>query len=233
MSSSTTDLVPPSSGHAPHPPVGANGVAAPALTTTTAVRAWSGAPRGVDAERRSDATLMEQARAGDADAFAVVYGRHASAAYSLARRMMQAPGAAQDVVQESFLALWRSDSYCADKGSLRSFVLGIVRNRAIDELRKQRRRSTQERSDEVAVLGLSASDRTDVEVEQRDAQRLLRAALASLPDAQHQALELAFFEGLTYAEIARRLNAPIGTIKGRIRLGLQKLRKEIDVASYR
>jgi RNA polymerase sigma-70 factor (ECF subfamily) len=177
--------------------------------------------------------LLERARAGDATAFAAVYDRHAAAAYSLARRMMQAPSAAQDVVQESFLALWRTDSYRADKGSLRNFVLAIVRNRAIDALRKERRHKAEERADEAAVSSLAASDRTDVEVEQREEQRLLRAAVASLPEAQHRALELAFFEGLTHAEIAVRLDAPIGTIKGRIRLGLEKLSRELDVASYR
>jgi len=162
-----------------------------------------------------------------------VYDRNASAAYSLAYRMVHAQSTAQDVVQESFLALWRTDTYRADKGSVRSFILGIVRNRAIDALRKNRRRTTEERNDEAAVAGLPAADRTDAEVEQREAQRLLRAAIASLPEAQQRALELAFFEGLTHAEIALRLNAPIGTIKSRIRLGLQRLRAEVDGASYR
>lgn len=236
MSSSIANLVPPSSGHAPHPStrrIGTTVVAMPAMTAATAVRASRSAHGEIEAKQRSDAALLEQARAGDAAAFAAVYDRHAAAAYSLARRMMHARSAAQDVVQESFLALWRTDSYCADKGSLRNFLLGIVRNRAIDALRKDRRRKTEEHSDEAAVLSLPASDRTDGEVEQRDAQRLLRAAVAALPEAQHQALELAYFEGLTHAEIALRLNAPIGTIKGRIRLGLEKLRAGIDTASYR
>jgi RNA polymerase sigma-70 factor (ECF subfamily) len=174
---------------------------------------------------------LAQARAGDAAAFATVYDRHAAAAYGLARRMMRSPSAAQDVVQEAFISLWRTDSYCAEKGSLRSFVLGIVRNRAIDELRKERRRSDRERSDDTVVARLEAADRTDVEVEQRDSERFLRAALTTLPDAQQRALELAFFGGLTYNEIALRLDEPIGTIKGRIRLGLEKLRAEIEAPS--
>jgi RNA polymerase sigma-70 factor, ECF subfamily len=183
--------------------------------------------------RAPDAALLERARGGDAAAFATVYDRHAAAAYGLARRMVHDPAAAQDVVQEAFLSLWRSDGYCPDKGSLRSFVLGIVRNRAIDALRKDRRRRADDRSDQSVVSHLAAADRTDVEVEQRDTERFLRAALTKLPDAQRRALDLAFFGGLTYAEIALRLDEPIGTIKGRIRLGLEKLRCDIDATSCR
>jgi RNA polymerase sigma-70 factor (ECF subfamily) len=179
----------------------------------------------------SDATLLERARAGDPAAFATVYDRHAAAAYGLARGMLRSRAAAQDVVQEAFLALWRTDSYRAEKGSLRSFLLAIVRNRAIDALRKDRRRSAKERSDDTGVCRLASTDRTEVEVEQRETERLLRAALTSLPDPQHRALDLAYFGGLTHTEIALRLDEPIGTIKGRIRLGLEKLRAEIDAAS--
>ena len=186
-----------------------------------------------DTAHPSDAELLARAHAGDAAAFSVIYDRHAAAAYSLAYRMTHARSSAQDVVQESFLSLWRTDSYNADKGSLRNFVLGIVRNRAIDALRKEGRRGAQERSDDAAVLSLPARDRTDDEVEQRDARRLLRDALCALSEPQRQAVELAFFEGLTQAEIAQRLDTPIGTIKGRIRLGLTKLRAEIDAAAYR
>ena len=187
-----------------------------------------GTQRATDGAQASDTALLAQARAGDAAAFATVYDRHAGAAYGLARRMLRSPSAAQDVVQEAFISLWRSDSYCAERGSLRNFVLGIVRNRAIDELRRDRRRSEKERSDDTIVARLPATDRTDVEVEQRDSERSLRAALTALPDAQHRALELAFFGGLTHSEIALRLGEPVGTIKGRIRLGLEKLRAEIE-----
>jgi RNA polymerase sigma-70 factor (ECF subfamily) len=176
----------------------------------------------------SDAVLLEQARAGDAAAFATVYDRHAAAAYGLARRMLHDPTAAQDVVQEAFLSLWRTDAYRAEKGSLRNFVLTIVRNRAIDALRKDGRRRAEERSDDTATARLAAADRTDHDVEQRDTRRLLRAALVKLPDPQHRALELAFYDGLTHTEIALALNEPVGTIKSRIRLGLQRLRAETE-----
>jgi RNA polymerase sigma-70 factor, ECF subfamily len=196
-----------------------------------ALVAYPSAHRPLDDAQPSDTTLLAQARAGNAAAFGTVYDRHAAAAYGLARRMLPSPNAAQDVVQEAFISLWRTDSYCPQKGSLRSFMLGIVRNRAIDVLRKDGRRSVEERSDDTVVSRLPAADRTDVEVEQRDTQRLLRAALTTLPDAQHRALDLAYFGGLTHAEIALRLDEPIGTIKGRIRLGLEKLRTQIDATN--
>ena len=189
------------------------------------------APRSLDGGQPSDASLLKRARAGDADAFAIVYNRHAAAAYGLARRMVRSPSAAQDVVQEAFLSLWRTDSYCAEKGSLRTFLLGIVRNRAIDVLRRDLRRSARESSDDMVMSHLPAADCTDVEFERRETEHLLRSALSSLPDPQHRAIELAYFGGLTHTEIALRLNEPVGTIKGRIRLGLEKLRAEIDAES--
>jgi RNA polymerase sigma-70 factor, ECF subfamily len=228
MSALTLNLpVPPASASAPRR---AGNAVSPAHDGRPAL--GSGADRStrraLHRVRPSDATLLAQARAGNAAAFATIYDRHAAAAYGLARRMLHNPTAAQDVVQEAFLSLWRSDTYRAEKGSLRGFVLGIVHNRAIDAIRKDRRRSADEACDDTIISRLSADDCTDVEVEQRDTQRLLRAALAKLPDAQHRALDLAFFGGLTHGEIALRLNEPIGTIKGRIRLGVQKLRVEID-----
>jgi RNA polymerase sigma-70 factor (ECF subfamily) len=187
--------------------------------------------RSAGATQPSDASLLEQAQAGDPAAFATIYDRHAAAAYGLARRMVHSGTAAQDVVQDAFLSLWRTDSYRSEKGSLRGFLLAIVRNRAIDLLRKDRRRSTEACRDDTSVCHLSATDRTDLEVEQRDTERLLRAALARLPEPQHRALALAYFGGLTHTEIALRLDEPVGTIKGRIRLGLEKLRAEIDAPS--
>jgi RNA polymerase sigma-70 factor (ECF subfamily) len=233
MPSSLVNTVPPSLGKASARLASAALEALPVTTAATAARAYADTHRPAKQAWPSDATLLARARAGDAAAFAVVYDRHSAAAYSLAHRMTHARSSAQDVVQESFLSLWRTDSYCADKGSVRNFVLGIVRNRAIDALRKEGRRGALERGDEAAISALSARDRTDDEVEQREDQRLLRGALAALPEAQRRAVELAFFEGLTHAEIAQRLDVPIGTIKGRIRLGLCKLRTEIDAASYR
>jgi RNA polymerase sigma-70 factor (ECF subfamily) len=185
-----------------------------------------------DDRQPSDAELWARARAGDTGAFAAVYDRHAAGAYGLARRIVRSPTTAQDVVQEAFLSLWRADSYVPEKGSLRTFLLAIVRNRAIDALRREYRRNTADHHDDGAVLGLPAADRTDDEVEHREMVRFLRAALAKLPEAQHRAVELAFFGDLTHHEIALQLGEPVGTIKGRIRLGLEKLRAEIEPLSW-
>jgi RNA polymerase sigma-70 factor (ECF subfamily) len=180
-----------------------------------------------------DATLLKRARAGDAAAFSTLYERHAAAAYAVARRMLHNPTAAQDVVQEAFLSLWRTDGYRPERGSLRNFLLAIVRNRALDALRKDRHRSAKECSDDTVASRLAAVERTDDEVERRDTLRLLRAALITLPDAQHRALDLAFFGGLSSSEIAQQLDEPLGTIKGRIRLGLKRLRDDVEVTSCR
>lgn len=178
----------------------------------------------------SDAALLREARAGDAAAFAAVYARHAAAAHALAQRMLSTRAAADDVVQESFLALWRTDAYRPEQGSLRAFLLQIVRNRAIDVLRADRRRQLDRVGDEALAARLPAADRVDDAVERRETRRLVRAAVAGLPAAQHDAVRLAYFAGLTHSEIASRLQEPIGTVKGRIRLGLRKLRTEIDAA---
>jgi RNA polymerase sigma-70 factor, ECF subfamily len=181
----------------------------------------------------ADGTLLKQARAGDSAAFATLYDRHAAAAYGLARRMLHNPTAAQDVVQEAFLSLWRTDGYRPEKGSMRNFLLAIVRNRALDALRKDRHRSAKECSDDTIASRLAAVDRTEDEVERRETLRLLRAALITLPDAQHRALDLAFFGGLSSNEIALRLDEPLGTIKGRIRLGLKRLRANGELTGCR
>jgi RNA polymerase sigma-70 factor (ECF subfamily) len=180
----------------------------------------------------ADAALLERARIGDAAAFAAVYERHAAAALGLARRMVRVQSAAEDVVQESFLALWRTDSYRPEKGSLRTFLLRIVHNRAIDALRRERGWDAREPIDERLADQLSASERTDSEIEQREAAKLVRAVVAGLPEPQRCAVELAYFGGLTHAEIAQGLGEPLGTVKSRIRLGLEKLRVESDPADY-
>jgi RNA polymerase sigma-70 factor (ECF subfamily) len=160
-----------------------------------------------------------------AAAFEVIYDRHADAAFSLAYRMCGQRAIAEDVVQESFLSLWRSSArYDRTRGSVRTWLLGIVHNRAIDALR---RRATGER--ELAVEAeieerLVAPERTDLEFARREDARQVRDALEQLPDEQSRVIELAYFGGLTHAQIASMLDAPVGTIKGRMRLGLAKLR---------
>ena len=176
----------------------------------------------------ADEDLMQIVRRGEADAFEVVYERHCDAAYSLAYRMCGSRAAAEDVVQEAFLSLWRSNArYDRARGSVRTWVLGIVHNRAIDALRRSVVHDRRRASDEGIEERFEARERTDVEVARRDEAEEIREALRSLPSEQSHVIELAYFGGFTQSEIASMIDAPIGTVKGRMRLGLEKMRAQL------
>ena len=135
---------------------------------------------------------------------------------------------AEDVVQEAFLSLWRgAASYDPLRGSVRTWVLGIVHHRAIDALRRGMVQDRGRVSDEGIDEQLEAAERTDLEVGRRDEAREVRAALEDLPPEQSRVIELAYYGGLTHSEIAAMLDTPVGTIKGRMRLGLQKMRTQL------
>lgn len=171
---------------------------------------------------------MQLVRESDSAAFAVVYERHADAAFSLAFRMCGKRGIAEDVVQEAFLSLWRSGArYDRMRGSVRTWVLGIVHNRAIDALRRGVVHDRARISDEGIEEHLEAPERTDQEVGRRDEAREIRAAMEELPPDQSRVIDLAYYGGFTHSEIAAMLDTPVGTIKGRMRLGLQKMRSQL------
>jgi RNA polymerase sigma-70 factor, ECF subfamily len=177
-------------------------------------------------QRLADEDLMTLVDGDDSDAFAVIYDRHGGAAYSLAHRIVGEPGMAEDVTQEAFLSIWRSSArFDAARGSVRTWVLGIVRNRAIDALRRTARPAPKLDLDDDAVLETQpAGERTEAEAIRRETANTLRQALGLLPREQSQVIELAYFGGFSHSEIADMLGAPIGTIKGRMRLGLEKIR---------
>jgi RNA polymerase sigma-70 factor (ECF subfamily) len=176
----------------------------------------------------ADEDLMQLVRRGDANAFAVVYDRHAASAFSLAYRIVGSRTGAEDVTQEAFLSVWRSGArYDRARGSVRTFVLGIVHNRAIDALRRGKVRDFPRIGDEMVAERLEAIERTDVEAARREEANVVRNALESLPGEQSQVIELAYFGGFTHTEIATMVKAPVGTVKGRMRLGLSKLRDEL------
>jgi RNA polymerase sigma-70 factor (ECF subfamily) len=179
-----------------------------------------------DLQRLADEDLMPLVARKDPDAFEVFYDRHGGAAYSLAHRIVGDPAGAEDVTQEAFLSIWRSKArYDATRGSVRAWALGIVRNRAIDALRKEGGRAPKLNLDDDAALDRTeAPGRTDAEALRRETARQVRGALGALPSEQSQVIELAYFGGFTHSEIARMLGTPIGTVKGRMRLGLEKMR---------
>src|SRR3954453_192479 len=188
-----------------------------------------GTPRSADHRRLGDEDLMTLVRAGDSAAFEVVYERHGGVAFSLAHRMCGRGQAAEDVVQEAFLSAWRSaESYDAARGSLRTWLLGIVHHRAVDALRRSGQDVRRRVDSPVEEMEVEADVRVDDEVIERDRAGVVRAALTELPDDQVKVIELAYFGGFPHTEIADMLGVPIGTVKGRMRLGLSKLRTRFE-----
>jgi RNA polymerase sigma-70 factor (ECF subfamily) len=176
----------------------------------------------------ADEDIMQLVRKADPDAFAVLFERHSGAAYALAYRMTGTRGAAEDVSQEAFISVWRSGArYDRNRGSVRTWVLGIVHHRAIDALRRGKVRDLPRVDDENAAERLEAPENTELEVARRDEAATVRRAMEGLPAEQVQVIELAYFGGFTHTEIAEMIDAPVGTIKGRMRLGLKKLRDQL------
>jgi RNA polymerase sigma-70 factor, ECF subfamily len=176
----------------------------------------------------ADEELMQLAGDGNPRAFETIYERHGGAAFSLAYRMTGQRGPAEDAVQEAFISIWRSRRrYEPERGSVRTWILGIVHHRTIDTLRRNlvhdRRRTTAEGIEEQH----EARERTDVEAARREEARSVRAALETLPGDQTRVIELAYFGGFSHSQIAEMLGMPIGTVKGRMRLGLDKMRRQL------
>jgi RNA polymerase sigma-70 factor (ECF subfamily) len=173
----------------------------------------------------ADEDLMQLVRDGEAGAFEVVFDRHAQRAFSLAYRMCGRRALAEDVVQEAFLSLWRSGArYDPARGSVRSWVLSVVHNRAIDAFRREAVKEGRDVRDERLVERTPSLQLTHAEVERRDDAQQVRSALGELPAEQRQVIELAYFGGFTHSQIAQTLGLPAGTVKGRMRLGLTKMR---------
>jgi RNA polymerase sigma-70 factor, ECF subfamily len=183
---------------------------------------------GQDLRSLADEDVMQLVRRGDARAFEIVYERHSAAAFSLAYRMMGTRSGAEDVTQDAFLSLWRSGArYDRARGSVRTWVLGIVHHRAIDALRRATVHDKRRAGDEGIQERFEAAERTEVEAARREEAGTVRNALRTLPADQCQVIELAYFGGFTHTEIAEMLEAPVGTIKGRMRLGLKKMRAQL------
>jgi RNA polymerase sigma-70 factor (ECF subfamily) len=187
---------------------------------------WPGLTRGrPDLGGVADEDLMALVDAGDQQAFAVIFDRHGGAAFSLAYRMCGQRTVAEDIVQESFLSLWRGGvRFDQRRGSVRGFVLAVVRGRAIDSFRARTVRHGRDVPDDGIAELLPAAASTPEEAGRREEARHVRGALAALPPEQRRVIELAYFGGFTHLQIAEMLELAPGTVKGRMRLGLSKLR---------
>jgi RNA polymerase sigma-70 factor (ECF subfamily) len=183
-----------------------------------------------DAKRRSaadraagDELLLTRAKGGDQQAMTELFDQYSGMVYSVALRVLNDPGQAEDVMQEIFFQVWRNpNAFVAGRGSLGAWLAVMARNRAIDSLR--RRRPTDSVDDVVLV------SQTDIgsDVERNRMMEKVRGVLKDLPLEQQKSVEMAFFEGLTHSEIAARTGDPLGTVKTRIRSALMTLRKAIS-----
>jgi RNA polymerase sigma-70 factor (ECF subfamily) len=168
----------------------------------------------------NDASLVMAIRSGDESAMARLYDRYSSVVYSVALRVLGDTGAAEDVLQEVFMQLWRNPGlFDSSRGNLGAWLAVITRNRAIDGLRKRRPQT------DIEDVMVSVEPDMAEEAERKRAMEKVRGALGTMPEAQRMALEMAYFEGLTHSEIASKTGEPLGTVKTRIRAGLLALRK--------
>ena len=172
----------------------------------------------------ADENLISFVGRGDAEAFTILYDRHGRAAFSLAYRLMGERQAAEDLVQDAFLKVWRSaTSYRSKRGNVRTWILSIVHNRGIDQLRSHAsRRRTQDKIE--ATAPRSAASEAFAETWRNSQREHVREALNTLPSDQLKVLELAYFSGYTHVQVSELLDVPLGTMKGRMRLGLKKMR---------
>ena len=175
----------------------------------------------------SDAALVVAIGRWHEDALAEAYRRHGGAVYALARRVIRDTGMAEDVVQEVFTRLWKDpDRFDPERGSLRSWLLAQAHSRTVDRLRSEDSRRLREERD---AREMAAAGGYDVEHEAWDLAVADRVGevVSALPAGEREAIELAYFGGYTYREVAARLNTPEGTVKSRIRAGLKRLRSEL------
>lgn len=171
-----------------------------------------------------DEELARDVAAGDRAAFLTLYDRFASRVYGLSLRMLRDTGAAEEVSQETFLKVWRrAGQFDAAKGTLLSWLLVVARHTALDRMRREGRRPTvPESAAEASALDRLADPRSQSEEARW---RSLRLALRDLPDEQGTAIELAYYQSMSHADIAKFLGIPLGTVKTRIRLGMDRLRR--------
>lgn len=193
------------------------------LSTLTTNYGAKGTPLGAES-LNSPAYLIRQAANQDREAFSQLYDRFSSLVYTLAMRMLRMPSDAEDLLQEVFVQVWhQANRYSEERGSPEAWIINIARSRAIDKLRARRR---MEKSFVLTDDPSKSESNENVEssAAEAEARLTMNSALANLPEAQRRVLALAYFEGLSQTEIADRLKEPLGTVKTRMRSGIQRLR---------
>jgi RNA polymerase sigma-70 factor (ECF subfamily) len=186
----------------------------------------------IDMTADADRSTLERMARGEHDALAELYDRHGRVVYSLALRIVRDQSDAEEVVQDVFSQAWRQSArYSASRGSVIAWLMTLTRSRAVDRLRGRQARPDASAESTPIIDVSDATPPPDEQLASAMRSGQIRAALQGLPLLQRLAIELAFYEGLTHAEIAERLEQPLGTVKTRIRLGLLKLRDELASGS--
>ncbi|NJN59039.1 MAG: sigma-70 family RNA polymerase sigma factor [Leptolyngbyaceae cyanobacterium SL_5_9] len=185
-------------------------------------------PEPLSLSAQTDADLFVALKAGRVEALGALYDRYSNLVYGLALRVLSNSEEAEDVTQEIFLALWHKNTYNPTRGSLSSFLVTMTRSRSIDRLRSRNTKlKFLQRWRRIGTTEGSVANPLE-QVSMNERSQFLREALARLPDLERQVLEIAYYEGLSQSEIAKRLNIPLGTVKTRTRQGLLKLRQHLQ-----
>ena len=194
-----------------------------------------GAPMGsAEPSEARDEDLLRRVAGGDEHAFRELFSRYASVAHALAFRLVRHAHVAEEIVQEAFLALWRSpDRYDRTRGSVRAWLMGTVHHRAVDAVRREQ--AQRRRADQAAALGQgTAEDPTEEVLSAIDLpreRRVIRKALAELPDEQRDVIQQMYFDGMSQSQIAERTGLPLGTVKSRTLLAMRRLRMHLGEIS--
>ena len=189
------------------------------------------ASRSDQLARMADEDLMALIADADADAYEVVYDRHADAAFALAHRILGSRAAADDACQDAWMAAWRSASrYDPRLGSVRSWLLTVVHHRSIDHVRRMTRLRDRTIADDAAAERVAGDDDTEALAIAANERDEAAGLLLELSSDQRAVVELAFYSGYSHSEIADILELPLGTVKGRMRAGLEKLRHHLEGA---
>lgn len=181
-----------------------------------------------------DEELLARTVAQEVDAFEALYDRHAGTVYSLILRIVHAPEIAEELLQETFWQVWRKAEQYNGGGAVGAWLCRIGRNKALDHLRRVKARPQSDGSEPEALERIPAPEHQQVEAEVSRSwdRRHLQEALAAIPDEQRRCLEMAYFDGKSQREIAEEMGTPIGTIKTRVRIGLEKLERSLRAVGY-